>query len=189
MPEDNVVSRIIQLYRRYGGERYGEQVTQLDHALQAADLAASDGYDDEMVAAAFLHDIGHLLEHDGLEPMGDYDMRAHDLLGADYLAAAGFSKRVVKLVAAHVQAKRYLCTVENGYYQMLSACSKESLELQGGIMSADETSDFSIRSDLEDVLALRRYDDRGKAFGRTVGSLQSIEFLLKKVLEKRAAVA
>ncbi|MCL6269060.1 HDIG domain-containing protein [Sansalvadorimonas sp. 2012CJ34-2] len=189
MPEDNVVKRIIQLYRRFGGENYGEQVTLLDHAFQAADLASTDGCDDEMIAAAFLHDIGHLLEHDGLQPMGHYDARAHDLLGADYLAAAGFSGRIVKLVASHVQAKRYLCTVENDYYETLSETSKESLEFQGGIMSADETSDFSIRPDLEDVLALRRYDDEAKVVGRGFGDLNAIETLLEKRLEQRAAVA
>ena len=189
MPEDKVVSRIIDLYRRFGGQTYGEQVTQLDHALQAADLARGDSQDDVMIAAAFLHDIGHLLELDGMKPMGRYDVRSHDLLGADYLAAAGFPDRLTSLVSSHVQAKRYLCTIESDYYKGLTEASRQTLEFQGGIMSAQETSDFSSRADLEDILALRRYDDEAKVKGRGTGDLYAIEPLLERLLEKRVAVA
>jgi 2-amino-1-hydroxyethylphosphonate dioxygenase (glycine-forming) len=58
-----VANEIIDLYSIYGGDEYaGEKVTQLEHMVQAAQLARVQGYDDEVVLAAFLHDIGHIAE-------------------------------------------------------------------------------------------------------------------------------
>ena len=183
------VANILNLYRQYGGEKYGEEITQLEHALQAADLAVADGRDDEMVAAAFLHDIGHLLEIEGVEPMGNYGAMAHDQIGADYLLRTGFSERVAVLVGSHVQAKRYLCAIEAGYEEQLSEASKETLRWQGGMMTMDEVSDFSSRSDLEEVLALRRYDELAKEKGKRSDNLLEIEDILYRVINTQEAVA
>ncbi|WP_281648703.1 HD domain-containing protein [Parendozoicomonas sp. Alg238-R29] len=183
------VARIVNLYRQYGGERYGEDITQLEHALQAADLAMVDGRDEEIIAAAFLHDIGHLLEIDGVEPMGNYSVVAHDRLGADYLLNTGFPERVTTLVASHVQAKRYLCAIEPGYEDQLSEASRETLRWQGGVMTMDEVSDFSSRGDLEEVLALRRYDEMAKEQGKKSDNLHDVEDILYRVLSQQEAVA
>ena len=57
------------LFERRGGEQYsGEPVTQLEHALQTAALAEGEGADDELVTAALLHDLGHLLHDLGETP-------------------------------------------------------------------------------------------------------------------------
>ena len=47
-----------------GGARdhYDEDLSQLDHALQTAALAVAADASDALVAAALLHDVGHLLE-------------------------------------------------------------------------------------------------------------------------------
>ena len=183
------VIRILDLYRHYGDKQYGEDISQLEHALQAADLASTDGRDDEVVAAAFLHDIGHLLEIDGTEPMGDYGTVAHDRLGADYLSRLGFSDKVAGLVGSHVQAKRYLCAIEPGYAKQLSRASRDTLHWQGGAMAMDEVSDFSGRSDLEEVLALRQYDEMAKKKNKATLGLDDIEGVLLRVLKKRATAA
>ncbi|MDE1712335.1 HD domain-containing protein (plasmid) [Chromobacterium amazonense] len=61
------IARLQQLYREHGARHYGEAVTQFDHAIQAAALARDACCDDELTLAAFLHDVGHLLEHDGAQ--------------------------------------------------------------------------------------------------------------------------
>ncbi|MTI15047.1 HD domain-containing protein [Sansalvadorimonas verongulae] len=183
------VANILNLYRQYGTEQYCEDITQLEHALQGAELAVTDGCDEELVAAVFLHDIGHLLEVDGVIPMGDYGSMAHDQLGADYLLGLGFSERVAMLVGSHVQAKRYLCAIEEGYEEQLSDASKETLRWQGGRMSMQEVSDFSSRSDLEEVLMLRRYDELAKETGKRSDNLHQVEDLLYRVLSRQEAVA
>ncbi|CAM3413648.1 HD domain-containing protein [Parendozoicomonas haliclonae] len=189
MESKRAIARIIDLYRHHGAESYGEDISQLDHALQAADLAIAEGRDNEVVAAAFLHDVGHLLEIEGAAPMGDYGTMAHDLLGADYLRSLGFPERVATLVASHVQAKRYLCAMEPGYYDQLSEASKETLHWQGGVMSTDEVSEFSCRKDLDDVIALRRYDEAAKKQEQATEGLRSIEAVLQSVLEREIEVA
>jgi len=55
---------IISLYHQFGNEDYiGEPVSQLEHMCQCAELAEKEGYDEEVILAAFFHDIGHLCEH------------------------------------------------------------------------------------------------------------------------------
>ena len=183
------ITRIIDLYRQYGGQQYGEEITQLEHALQAAELAIADGRDDEVIAAAFLHDIGHLLESDGVASMGDYGVVAHDKLGADYVISLGFSDRIAQMIGCHVQAKRYLCAIEPGYYDQLSKASQETLHWQGGVMTMEEVSDFSSRNDLEEILALRRYDEQAKEQEKATEGLPGIEPVLFRVLEQQVAVA
>src|SRR5262245_30661022 len=55
---------VLALFRARGGSRYGgESVSQLAHALQAAQRAENEGATPALISAALLHDIGHLL-HD-----------------------------------------------------------------------------------------------------------------------------
>ena len=65
---------IIDLYQKHGGDEYfGESVTQLQHAFQSAELAIAQNCDDEMVLAAFLHDIGHIcVAQQEAETMANY---------------------------------------------------------------------------------------------------------------------
>src|SRR5262249_13143707 len=111
MVESNV-ERILGLLREAQGQYFGEPVTQLEHALQCAQLAVSSGAADELVLAALLHDVGHLLE-DGDEA----GVIAHDQVGAQWLRKLGVSERVADLVAGHVQAKRYLTATNPAYYE------------------------------------------------------------------------
>src|SRR4249920_2138168 len=117
-----IAEQIIQLYTLYGDSEYaGEKVSQLEHMAQAAQLAREQGYDDEVVLAAFLHDIGHIAEKlSDHNAMGIYGIKDHEALGADFLSAKGFSTRLTRLVSSHVVAKRYLTRRESGYYDKLS---------------------------------------------------------------------
>lgn len=50
---ENVVKTIFSLYTKYGGNQYdGEDVTQLQHMFQSAELAEAQGFDEEVVLAA-----------------------------------------------------------------------------------------------------------------------------------------
>ena len=93
-----VIAEVFGLYERFGDHDYiGEPVSQIEHMSQAAELAIAEGFDDEVVLAAFFHDIGHLCA-EGAENMGGYGVVSHERLGADYLRRAGFSERMARLV-------------------------------------------------------------------------------------------
>ena len=63
----------------------GEAVTQLEHALQCAQLALENNATDELITAALLHDIGHLL-HDLPADASDNGIDdIHEELGALFL--------------------------------------------------------------------------------------------------------
>ncbi len=104
--------------------------------------ARSEGAPDHLVAAALLHDVGHLVSDDNVTLDDDLtDDFHHERVGAQYLAR-WFGPEVTAPVALHVAAKRYLCAVEPGYLDGLSPSSTRSLALQGGPMSADEVTRF-----------------------------------------------
>ncbi len=148
--------------------RYDDVVSQLDHALQCAALAEEEGADDAGIAAALLHDVGHAL----MGPTSSERDLAHERVGARWLARA-FGPEVTEPVAAHVDAKRYLCAVERDYLHGLSDASIESLALQGGPMSDEEVRRFAAQARAGEATALRRRDDDAKVPGREVPGLAS----------------
>ncbi len=151
---------LFKLYEVHGDEDYGEGVTQLMHMVQCANLAKAEGYDDEIILAAFFHDIGHFLED--AEEMGIYGKQDHDRIGGEFLLQNGFPEIMAKLVASHVAAKRYLTYSISGYYEKLSEASKKTLEYQGGPMNAAEAGAFDADPLKELYLKIRYWDDLGK---------------------------
>ncbi|EUB86679.1 phosphonate degradation HD-domain oxygenase [Pseudomonas sp. GM30] len=169
--QQQVVDRMFDLYERFGTRDYiGEPVSQIEHMSQAAQLAMAEGFDDEVVLAAFFHDIGHLCV-EGVENMGGYGVVSHERLGADYLREAGFSERLARLVEYHVQAKRYLTLREPGYFERLSEASRRTLEYQGGMMSEAEADAFERDPLCAVSLRMRQWDELAKEMGVPVMEL------------------
>ena len=165
------IADIESVFARRGGEQYsGEPVSQLEHALQSAQLAELAGADDELVTAALLHDLGHLLNEQGESPTlrGIDDL--HQYFALPFLRGL-FSERVLNAIQWHVDAKRYLCATRSDYRASLSEDSKRSLELQGGVFSADQAQAFITRPHAEEAVQLRQWDDLAKEGGRTTPAL------------------
>ncbi len=157
------VDEVFALLSDSGGEQYfGEKVSKLEHAVQCAWHARAAGADDELILAALLHDIGHLF--DGEDSIRDERVGVvnHDELGGRWLLERGFSPRLARLVASHVDAKRYLTATNEGYFNRLSPASVETLALQGGPMSTAEAEVFGEDPDLRDILRLRSWDEMAK---------------------------
>jgi phosphonate degradation associated HDIG domain protein len=187
-----IIDEIFSLYERFGDEDYiGEPVSQLEHMSQAAALADAEGYDDEVVLAAFFHDIGHLCadaaEAGSMDGMGNLD---HEKLGAAFLLERGFSKRLAALVQGHVIAKRYLTYKHPEYYDKLSDASKATLNFQGGVMSVQEASEFESNPDAELLIRLRYWDDTAKEINIPVDNVVYIKQLaLKHLLNNGLTIA
>ncbi len=180
---------IIELYQKHGGnEYYGEPVTQLQHACQSADLAKQQGCDEEMILAAFLHDIGHICvaEHD-VKVMDNYGVMNHEKIGAAFLRNRKFSERLIELVQAHVSAKRYLMFKDETYYNRLSEASKKTLEFQGGKMSRDEAFIFEGNPLFDEMIAMRRIDELAKDETINAGDLQYYHQLIIKHLSNQSS--
>lgn len=163
MTIDQIVDEVIALLTHSGGEQYfGEAVTKLEHAEQCAWLARQAGADEELVIAALLHDIGHLLDTDESRRDERVGVVNHDVIGQRWLLERGFSPRVGALVGAHVDAKRYLTATNAGYMERLSPASQETLRLQGGPMDESSAAAFALDPDLRDKLRLRAWDESAK---------------------------
>lgn len=186
MQATTIANEIIQLYEQYGGSEYaGEKVTQLEHMVQAARLAEEDGYDEEVILAAFLHDIGHICvaaqEHNGMDGWGIKD---HEEVGAGYLLAKGFTKRLARLVESHVEAKRYLTWKDPRYYEQLSEASKKTLEYQGGPMFTDEAIAFEEHPLFPLIIKMRFWDDVAKIEHLETGDLEKYRTMIIRHLEQ-----
>lgn len=174
------VDAIRELFDLWGSDHYDEDITQLDHALQCAAHARATGGSDALVAAALLHDIGHLID---LEAGGTVERPIsdrHEDVGAAALASL-FPPSVTAPIALHVRAKRYLAASEHEYIDALSAGSRSSLERQGGQMDATEMRAFEQNPGFDDACSLRRWDDLGKVDGLAVDPLDTYLELLERL--------
>ncbi len=179
----HVIDRLLTLFREQGnGAYFGEAVTETEHALQCADLAEQSGAAPELVAAALLHDVGHLLHGLG-EDVAEHGIDArHEEGGATWLRGH-FQPVVVDPVRLHVAAKRYLCAVEPDYLAGLSEASQLSLRLQGGPMSPEEVRHFEREPGFRAAVAVRRWDDGAKVPGLAVPGLDHYRPCLEAVLK------
>lgn len=159
------LAEIEQLFAQRGDERYtGEDVTQLEHALQSAMLAEDHGADDALVTAALLHDLGHLLHDLGETPSMQGIDDVHQYRALPFLRGL-FGASVIDPIRLHVDAKRYLCALRPGYFAALSEDSKRSLALQGGIFNDAQAEAFIGQPGALQAVQLRVWDDIAKVQG------------------------
>ena len=153
---------IERLFEERGGEQYsGEPVTQLQHALQTAARAEAESASDALVTAALLHDLGHLLHELGETPSMRGVDDAQQYRALPFLRGL-FDDDVLDAIKLHVDAKRYLCVTRPAYHASLSADSKRSLLLQGGVFSDEEAAAFIARPGAQGAVSLRLWDDLAK---------------------------
>ena len=157
---------------------YGERVDMLSHALQAAACARRDGASDELVLAALLHDVGHVLAG-ATGAVTEWGAPDHAEVGARHLQA-WLPPGVVEPVRGHVEAKRYLVATDPSYLAVLSPASVATLHQQGGACTPDEAAAFEAREHAAAAVALRRWDDAGKQAGLDVLPLAAYRSLIER---------
>ncbi len=175
-----VADEVVAIFAAKGESAYyGEDVSQLEHALQAAQCALRDNADESLVIAALVHDIGHLVE-DAAEDIADHGVDTrHEEVGQIWLAAR-FGRNVYEPARLHVDAKRYLCATDPAYFGKLSVASVQSLVLQGGPMTASEVSQFESNEYYREAVALRKWDDEAKIPDLPTRALEEYREMLNK---------
>lgn len=161
----DILGEIAQRLDINGRHRYGlSDINQIQHGLQAAWLAEQAGDPPSLIAAALMHDIGHMLHDLGENPADEGIDDRHEDVGHAFLVTH-FGPEVTEPVRLHVAAKRYLCGKEADYFAKLSNDSVLSLSLQGGPMSGDEIAEFEQLPHWQEAVRLRRYDEGAKVKG------------------------
>ena len=189
LTRDHFVTFVGEVFESGGAKAYlGESLTLAEHMLQAATLAEERGMGDEIIVAALLHDIGHLVSEFGAFSMEDIHDRHHQEAGARLLQGY-FPSLVVDGVRHHVAAKRYLCAVEPAYLRRLSPASLHSLNLQGGPMNDGEVAAFERIPGKETIIQVRRLDDAGKTVGRRTPGFRHFAPRVQRLLNRHEAVA
>jgi phosphonate degradation associated HDIG domain protein len=160
------------LFRDHGHIEYsGEPVTQIEHALQCAARAEAEGAPDTLVAAALLHDLGHLLNRQGDTPSARGVDDQHQYFAIPFLRPL-LGPEVIEPIRLHVDAKRALCALETGYHDALSEDSKRSLVLQGGIFAGAALDAFLAKPFAREAMRVRRWDDAAKVPGTATPPLE-----------------
>ncbi|RXK46797.1 phosphonate degradation HD-domain oxygenase [Aquirufa rosea] len=176
-----ITQKVQIMFAELGNSQYGgESVSQLEHALQCAQLAKDHGASSALIIACLLHDVGHILHAlpDDAPDMGIDDQ--HENLAHDFLTTY-FHENVTEPIRLHVDAKRYLCTRETGYQDLLSEPSLISLQLQGGAMKEEECQAFEQNPYFQSAIELRKYDDTAKIPGLQVLPLAYYLDILEEV--------
>lgn len=186
MNAQQVTTEIFELYEKFGRADYiGEPVSQIEHMSQAAELALKSGADDEVILAAFFHDIGHIcVQNDASLRMSSFGIKSHEEIGAGFLRSRGFSNRMACLVENHVKAKRYLTYKYPEYFNQLSEASKQTLILQGGVMTESEANEFEQDPLFEPSILLRRWDEAAKEINVPIIDLEYLKATCLRVLTK-----
>ncbi len=183
------IAAIVSVFESVGAQAYlGEEVTMVQHQLQAAELAAAVGSPDEVVVAALLHDIGHMVGHDLGEVQAEEAFDAgrddrHDMSGANWLGR-WFGPEVTEPVRLHVAAKRFLVSTEADYPAKLSAASVYTLSLQGGPMNLVEIEQFRANPHHLAAVAVRRFDEDAKDGSHHPPPIDSYRPLLLRALQR-----
>jgi phosphonate degradation associated HDIG domain protein len=165
------LEEITNLLTQKGTAMYGrEAISQLEHALQCATLAELAGESNEIITACLLHDFGHLIHNLGEQAADEGIDDRHEYRAIPYLRSL-FAESVTEPIRLHVDAKRYFCFVSKDYWATLSAASKKSLELQGGIFSSVEAEAFINQPHAKEAVQLRIWDDQAKVPGKMTPNL------------------
>lgn len=181
---DDIVEELSSLYEFRALGRYGlAAINQRAHALQAAQLAEQAGLPESVVVAALLHDVGHMVHTLGEHPAAQGVDDQHEIHGAIWLEP-WFGPEVTEPIRLHVQAKRYLCSVEPDYFSRLSPDSVQSLVLQGGRMSDTEVASFRMTAGWQDAVSLRRIDERAKDPSARVPSFDAFIPLIRRCVRR-----
>lgn len=175
---NTAIQTVLDTFNKLGSDKYGrENVTQLEHALQSATLAREEGAEVSLIAAALLHDIGHLLDADVLPKDNEQNLDdAHEHRGHAWVFEH-FGAAVADPVRLHVLAKRYLCSTDAAYERVLSPTSYKSYLDQGGPMNAEEIAAFEAEPFYQPALRLRRWDDLAKDPSKSTPGIE--DFILE----------
>jgi predicted HD phosphohydrolase len=181
----SIRDELLEIYGKRATQRYGlSDVTQLQHALQAAQNAETAGEPPAIIVASLLHDLGHMIHEFGTDYLERGINDTHEDRGAAWLERR-FGRDVSEPVRLHVPAKRYLCAVD-GHYDRLARDSRRSLELQGGNMNDEEVASFRREPYGDAAIRVRRYDDTAKT---PTAKTPPFEYFLEKYVEPLVSVS
>ncbi|MEL7333148.1 MAG: phosphonate degradation HD-domain oxygenase [Cyanobacteria bacterium J06560_2] len=179
------ITDIFNTLTTHGHSQYGQEaVTQKQHALQCATLAESALSEPALITACLLHDFGHLVHTLGEDAAERGINDRHEDRALPYLKDI-FPPAVTEPIRLHVNAKRYLCAIDEEYWSTLSPASKCSLELQGGIFSEAEACTFIDQPYAKDAVQLRIWDDLAKDPQHTTPELAYFLPVLEQALRGR----
>lgn len=167
MRSADIIDHIFVILQRYGSQTAGGRVSLLDHVLQTAAIAEGDGAPAALIAAAVLHEYGHVAPdlQAGRSQPGTNGQHAAPLPGSPEEAGAHFLARyfvpaVTEPIRLHDAARRYLWTVTPAYFDTIASAAPRHLHQPGSLFSDAEVRAFEASPHFAAAIRLRQYDGR-----------------------------
>ena len=177
----NIIDQIIFAFTNNKSLYIGEGLTISEHMIQAAMLAEKNKCSSDLICSSLLHDYGHFVLEDPNQLVSNHIDGNHETIGANYLKEY-FSNEIIEPILLHVDAKKYLARNKK-YFDDLSEASKNSLKLQGGIMSDNEAKQFEKNKNYKNAIKLRRFDEGAKKQNIKIKDIKDYkELLISKIL-------
>ncbi|CAI9730543.1 Hypothetical predicted protein [Octopus vulgaris] len=187
---ENILNEVFGLIEKHGeSEYFGEPVSIKEHMIQCAMLAEEENYSKEVILGAFFHDFGHFLQMEGKQNLMIVDgvvlgTSNHEKIAAEYLEARNFSPIICNITRHHVNAKRYLVFKNKSYYESLTEASKQTLQLQGGVMSEEEAGEFERQPMFDLIIQARKWDEEGKDPNKVLKPIEYYRNMCAGILKK-----
>ncbi|MEK8035036.1 HD domain-containing protein [Ideonella sp. DXS29W] len=172
------IDRVLALFRARGHSLHddGGGLSHMEHGLRCAKLAEEAGAPVPLIAAALLHDIGHLLdrsEGNDANRTGD----RHAAAGANLLDAV-LGPTVAFPVRWHQDARRWLATSRT-HCRLLSYESRRAALRDGGVMGKFERETFLCRPFSSESITLCLWEERAKGVRGATPSLEHFARLIQ----------
>lgn len=183
LDKNEIIPFIMDLFARRGAEEYmGEPVSMAQHMQQTAACAVADNASNDLIVAALLHDIGHFVGDFPIDALENGLDNNHESVASQFLEPY-FPESVTEPIRLHVLAKKYLCATDKNYYFQLSDASKQSLEVQGGVMNSEEVKQFESNRYYREAIQLRKYDDDGKVADKIIHPVTHYQSLIRTLIK------
>lgn len=190
----NVFDEFMELYQKYGQEKYmiQEEITQEYHVLQAAYLSKLAGAPEDVIIGLLFHDIGQLAKKENLGKLEILHSH-HAEFGAIWLEERGFPEYICDWVNNHALAKIVLCMLDPTYFDYLSTASKISYVYQNAKYKEPRYR-YRLNALLEhprreDFLTARKVDDLSKIVDFIPPPFEEYQEMVMRVLAGEGAPA
>lgn len=176
---ETINQKVIDIINIYKYPNSKINLSKINHMIQCAMEAEKNNEPDYIILACLLHGIGQLFDE-------NYNDNLHTnnfgIIASNYLMNIGMNSRICYLVEKHIDAKRYLFTINNDDYHKLSISSKKKLDEYGGKMTEEEI--FKIEQDEEyfNILKISKYYDI-KKINKKILDIDIYIPLIKKYLK------
>lgn len=174
-----LVDELMALYEVFGADACVEPLKRrVEHSGRMARSALSEGFDQDVVLAAFFYNIEYVIAH----ASGLRELERYQDVCSGYLLERGFSRRVGRIVGSRVDAERYMRFRWPDQPSRTPMEGVEGAALDMSAMSESEAGLYEGHPDFPIYVQLREWDGQKLGKGMPGGILLHVRRIVSRHL-------